>query len=176
VKGIEGSIVADYDRSLNLNVAQVLLADALDDTATLAKYTKSQYPEVSETVVAAMARRANDRKAAASAMRRAIASSGDARFLIHMWFLLAGDLRELSDHSGVIAACDEVIRPRLFNWQWASTIGDCLKWTADAAEAIGKTDEARAAWTRILSLRISAPVDDRLVRAAKAGLARLPKR
>ncbi len=169
---LDESIVADYDRSLNLNIAQAVLADALGDTPRVTRFSKSPYPEVSELAVASLARK-TDRAAAAAAVRRAIAASGDARFLIYEWYLLAGDLHASGDHAGTIAACDQVIHPRLFNWAWGTTVMPCLQWTAEAQEALGNKVLARAAWSRIVGMRNQAPASDLLLRAAKAGIARL---
>ncbi len=171
-KLIGESIVADYSRSLNLNLAETMLADALADDATLEKFAKSPYPEVSGIAIAALARKQKDFKTAIEAGRRAIAASGDGRFIIHEHFLLAGDLRASGDHAGVVATCDEVIRPRLFSWDWAARVVPCLQWAAEANEALGKRDEARTAWNRILTLRSSTPGDP-VVRDARAAIARL---
>ena len=167
---IDDSIVADYGRSLNLNVIQTLLAEALGDDTRLAALAKIPYPEVSELATAAIARARGDHATAATSTRRAIAASGDARFLIDEWWRLASDLRAEHDHAGVIAACDEVIRPRLFNWSWGATLDECLAWTADANEALGNRDAARGAWTRLVATRTAAAAGDPFVAAARAGL------
>jgi tetratricopeptide (TPR) repeat protein/TolB-like protein len=172
-KMLDGSVVPNYERSLNLQLAQVLLAEALDHPQRIEQLARSNVPEISELAHAALSRRAGDRAAAATAMRRSIAATGDARFLADQWWLLAGDLRATGDHAGVVAACDEVLRPRLaLSWAWASAAGYCLAWTAEADEALGKRDDARVAWTRLLATRTAAPADDRLVAAARAALAK----
>jgi serine/threonine protein kinase len=174
-KALPEAIVPGYEHSLNLQLGEALIADALDDTARLAELAAAPYPEVSELAHAAIARRAGDHAAAATALRASIAASGDARFMNSQWWLLARELASSGDHAGVVAACDEVIRPRLtMNWGWGAYVGPCLQLTAEADEALGKTTEVRAAWSRILSLRNAAPPSDPLVTAAKAGLARLP--
>jgi serine/threonine protein kinase len=165
---LESSIVPDYGRSLNLNLAQVLLAEARGDLKAVTRLAASEFPEVSELAKAALARASGDRAAAASAMRRSIEATGDARYLIDQWMLLAGDLRASGDRAGVIAACDEVIRPRMIAAPWGATIGRCLAWTAEAQTALGHGDAARAAWQRLLRLRTAA--NDDLVQQARAGL------
>jgi tetratricopeptide (TPR) repeat protein len=132
---IEESIVPDYGRALNLNLTQALLAEQLADRAKLAKLADSPYPEVGETAKAALARLAGDRKAASEATRRAIAATGDARYLIDLYFLLASDLHALGDRAGMAAACDEVIRARLFSWAWTATAPRCKKWLAEPTGA-----------------------------------------
>lgn len=175
-RGLNEALVSDYSRTLALAVIGVLLADALGDDVRLADLATSPYPEARELAKAAGARRAGDHAAAAHAMRRAIASAPDGRFLIHEWRLLAGDLRALGDHAGVRSACDEVLRPRKWWWGWGSSVGDCLAWSAEAAERLGRPEEARADWQRLAVLRSPAPADDRLASAARAGLARLARR
>ena len=171
---MRGATVPTYERALNPQIAAVLAAAGLGDAKRLDELAASPYPEVSEIARAAIARRRGDRAAAAAAMRRSIDATGDGRFLVDQWWLLAGDLRKLEDHAGTIAACDEVIRPRLFlTWAWGSAVGDCLVWTGEAAEALGTRDVARAAWNRLLATRTTAPASDPLVAAARAGLARI---
>jgi hypothetical protein len=70
----------------------------------------------------------------------------------------------------VIAACNEVIVPRVFTWSWASTVGPCLRWSAEAATVLGRHDDAERWWRRLASLRSEAPADDELVRVAREAL------
>ncbi|HSD88365.1 MAG TPA: protein kinase, partial [Kofleriaceae bacterium] len=176
-KALTAAIVPTFEGSLNLQLGQVMLADGLEDTVRLAELARSPYPEVSELAHAAVARRAGDHATAITSLRRSIAASGDARFLVTQWWQLARELVATSDHAGVLAACDEVIRPRLvLTWAWGSTVGDCLRWTAESHEANGSIAAARAAWERLLALRSRAPAGDPLVGAAKSALARLPQR
>ncbi|MBV8761657.1 MAG: protein kinase [Deltaproteobacteria bacterium] len=170
------SLVPGYERSLNMQLGQALLADALDDTARVTELATAPYPEVAELAHGILAHRAGDHAAAIRAFRASIAASGDARFLMSQWWLLARELAAASDHTGVVSACDEVIRPRLImNWGWGAYVSPCLQLTAEADEAVGKIGDARAAWTRIVSLRTKAPAGDPLVTSAKAALARLPQ-
>ncbi len=153
-RALDASVVPTYERSLNLQLAQAFLAERLDDDTRLAKLAAAPYAEVAQLARAAIARRAGDRAAAIAAMHASIEATGDARFLVDQWWRLAGDLRATGDHAGVVAACDEVIRPRLFlTWAWGSTVRDCLAWTADAADALGHRDDATAARTRLAALR-----------------------
>ena len=153
-RALDASVVPTYERALNLQLAQTFLAERLDDDARLAVLAAAPYPEVAQLARAAIARRAGDRTAAIAAARASIAATGDARFLVDQWWRLAGDLHASGDHAGVVAACDEVIRPRLFlTWAWGSTVRDCLAWTAEAADALGHRDEAVAARTRLAALR-----------------------
>jgi len=174
-KALDDAVVPTYERSLNLQIAQTLFAEALGNHARVEQLAKSPYPEVNQLAAAALARQKGDYKAAIAAMRNSIAATGDARFLITQWWKLASDLRKANDREGLVAACDEVIRPRLFSWAWASTVGDCLAWTGEAEEALGHKDKARAAWTRLTKLRSAAPPTDPLLAAAKTALGRLRK-
>ena len=175
-KALPDAIVPGYERSLNLQLGETLLADALDDTARLDELAKAPYPEVAGLAHGVIARRAGDHGAAIKALRASIAASGDARFMASQWWLLARELAATSDHTGVVTACDEVIRPRiLLNWGWGAYVAPCLQLTAEADEALGKIGDARAAWKRILSLRTKAPPGDALVVAARSALARLPQ-
>jgi tetratricopeptide (TPR) repeat protein len=163
-----------YERALNHQLGVVLVAAGLGDAKRLGVLAASPYPEVAELAKAAQARSHGDRAAAAAAMRASIAATGDGRFLVDQWWLLAGDLHALGDHKATIAACDEVIRPRLFlTWAWGATVGDCLAWTGEAAEALDQPDDARRAWRRLVATRSAAAADDPLLRAARAALVRL---
>ncbi|MGE5185272.1 MAG: protein kinase domain-containing protein [Acidobacteriota bacterium] len=166
---IEASVIADFGHSLNLNAIELLLADARGDRARVRSFVDSPYPEVGELAKGLVARAQGDHATAADDIRRAIATTGDARFIIDDWYLLAGELHALSDPSGVIGACDEVIRARLFSWQWGAAVAPCLVWTAEAHGALGHTDQARAAWQRLATLRSA---DDALGQKARAALAR----
>nr|HEX4316324.1 serine/threonine-protein kinase [Kofleriaceae bacterium] len=169
---IAGAMVPTYERALNPQLGLVLAAAGLGDAKRLDALAASPYPEVAELATAAIARRRGDRAAAAAAMRSSIAATGDGRFLVDQWWLLAGDLRAQHDHAGTIAACDEVIRPRLMlTWAWGAAVGDCLAWTGEAAEALGKPDVARDAWRRLAATRTLAPASDPLVAEATAKLA-----
>jgi hypothetical protein len=46
-----------------------------------------------------------------------------------------------------------------------------LRWSAEAATALGHDDDARASWQRLLALRAKAPAGDELAAAARAALA-----
>ena len=150
---LEASVIPDFGHSLNLNETQLLLAIARADHAKVATFVDSAYPEVSALAKAAVAHDHGDHATAADELRRSIASTGDARFIVDQWYLLASELRELNDPAGVVAACDEVIRPRLFSWQWGAAVEPCLAWTADANAALGHTDAAHAASQRLAALR-----------------------
>ncbi|HTR50901.1 MAG TPA: serine/threonine-protein kinase [Kofleriaceae bacterium] len=167
---LDETIVPDYGTGLNLNLGQTMLAEARGDLERVRTFVDSPFPEVAEAAKAAVARARGDRTAAAAAMRRSIDATGDGRFLIVQWARLADDLRALGDHAGVIAACDEVIRPRIFMGSWGAAVGPCLAWTAAAQDALGQRDAARATWQRLASLRPD-PVDE-LGRQARDALAK----
>jgi tetratricopeptide (TPR) repeat protein len=130
------------------------------------------FPQAVAAATAIVADTRRDARAAAQAWRQVIALDDDGRIALHARTALALDLAELGDHAGVIAACDEVITPRAFTWAWSNGVGPCLRASAEAATALGRSDEARRYWQRLLALRSRAPADDELVRAARAGLAR----
>ncbi len=150
---LDASVIPTYERGLNLQIAQIFLAERLDDEARLASLAAAPYPEVAALARAAIARRAGQHATAIEAMRTAIAATGDARFLIDEWWRLAGDLRAAGDHAAVVIACDEVLRPRLMlTWAWGSTVRDCLTWSAEAHDRLGHRDEALAARARLAGL------------------------
>ena len=66
----------------------------------------------------------------------------------------------------MISSCDEVIRPRLFQWVWGATVGRCLLWTAEAHEAQGRMAEAERAAKRLLQIRSEAGPSDALAKRA----------
>ncbi|HSD89685.1 MAG TPA: tetratricopeptide repeat protein, partial [Kofleriaceae bacterium] len=130
------------------------------------------FPQAVAAATAILADTRRDAKAAAQAWRQVIELDDDGRIALYARTALALDLAQLADHPGVIAACDEVITPRAFTWGWAKNVGPCLRASAEAATALGRSDEARRYWQRLLALRSKARNDDELVRAARAGLAR----
>ncbi len=106
------------------------------------------------------------------AWRDALAASS-ADLAITQTFRLAGALRRLGDADGVIAACDDVIRPRVFDPTWGAAVGPCLLWSGEAAVAAGRRDEAGRYFAQLVALRRRAERDDALVGAARDGLASL---
>jgi serine/threonine protein kinase len=154
----------------DLRVAQVLLAGASGDVDAVAASLDSEFPEVESIAKAFAAERKSDLDAAVKHWSEAIDYSADGRFLpIHRWQIAR--LRvTLGDHDGVLAVCKDVIEPPLFYWSWATTIGPCLRWTGDAAAALGDRRAADAAYVRLAEQRASAPSDDPLHAAALAGV------
>jgi tetratricopeptide (TPR) repeat protein/TolB-like protein len=155
----------------SIDAGVVMLARALGDTDTIEAARHSAFPQVAAVADAVVAEQRGDRSAAAAAWRRSIELNSDGRLQLIAWYEAAKNLRETHDHAGVIAACDEIISPRVFTWAWASTVGPCLQWSAEAATALGHDDDARRRWRSVLALRSAAPATDALSRAAKTALA-----
>ncbi|MGE5186764.1 MAG: protein kinase domain-containing protein [Acidobacteriota bacterium] len=158
-------------RIVGHDVGATMLAGALDDSRTLAAASRSAFPQVAATAEAIAAEQRGDPRAAITAWRRALDLNSDGRLQLLAWYALAADLRATGDRAGVIAACDEVILPRVFTWAWASTVATCLDWSAEAASALGRADDANRRWRSLLAIRTHAPADDELVHAARAALA-----
>ncbi|HSD87120.1 MAG TPA: hypothetical protein VLB44_06380, partial [Kofleriaceae bacterium] len=154
-----------------IDAGAVMIARALHDADTIETARHSAFPQVAAVADAVVAEQRGDRAAAAAAWRRSIELNSDGRLQLIAWYEAAKNLREAGDHAGVIATCDEVISPRVFTWAWASTVGPCLQWSAEAATALGRDDDARRRWRSLLTLRAAAPANDELSRAAKAALA-----
>ena len=121
---------------------------------------------------ALLAEWAKDHRRAAAAWQRAAGLAADGAFLIVEQARRADAARALGDHEQVLAACDEVVRPRRFSWAWGGAVGPCLRMSAEAAEQLGRLDEARASWQRLLALRSQGSKSDQLLRAAREGVAR----
>jgi tetratricopeptide (TPR) repeat protein len=156
---------AEPSGSLSGEAARVLLHRG--DRRAIERAQASWYPEVAAIGDALAAERNGKWPAARAAWLRATSASGDGRFLIDEWYLLAHDAHAAGDHETTIRACDEVIEPRLFQWSWGLTVGPCLVWSAEAHAARGEAAQARAAYERLLALRTRAPAGDSLVRAAR---------
>jgi len=155
-------------------VGVVLIAGAVDDRAIVEQARSSPYPEVVAVADAYVAEWAADWSGAAAAWGRAIEAAADGNFLIVEWLGAARARRAANDQAAVLVACDEVIRPRRFTWAWGGAVGPCLRWSAEAASALGRTAEAKAYWNRLLALRSAASSDDALASAARAALGTSP--
>jgi len=116
-------------------VARAFLAGARGDVPRLELIRATDQPEASAVASALLAERAGDLAAAARGWESAIAAVGNGRFLQHEYHALARVRRAAGDRAGVVAACREVLRPRLFDWGWASRVASCRAWTAEAAAA-----------------------------------------
>ncbi len=116
-------------RSIFFDVGRTLVGGAQHDVELLAEARRSSFPEVVHVADAFAAEAAGDPVAAAAAWRRAIAATADGRFLITEWFFLARALRTGGRHEEMVAACDEVVRPRVFSWAWATTAETCRRWS-----------------------------------------------
>ncbi|MBI1945802.1 MAG: protein kinase [Deltaproteobacteria bacterium] len=156
----------------NRAVARALVAGALGERAVVEQERASEFPEAAAVADAHLAEWAKDERRAVAAWTRAAGLVGDATFLIVEQGRRARAARALGDHATVLAACDEVIRPRRFTWAWGGAVGPCLQWSAEAEEALGRPADARAAWQQLRALRAQAPETDNLRRAALDGVVR----
>ncbi|HEY5946525.1 MAG TPA: hypothetical protein VIV40_13580, partial [Kofleriaceae bacterium] len=158
---------------INQVIAYALVAGALRDSAALDQVRSSEFREAVAVADGFRAESAKDWKRARDAWMRAVELAADGRFSIIERLGIARAAKNLGDQAGVVAACDEVIRPRLFTWAWGGAVGPCLRWSAEAATALGRNDEARASWNQLLALRSKAPAGDELALAARGALATL---
>ncbi len=157
-------------RFVGIDVGFVIAARALQQRAVLEEARHSAFLQVAAVADALVAEDRKDRGAAVAAWRRSLALNGEGRMQLFGWYSIARNLRDAGDHAGVLAACDEVITPRVFTWAWASTVGPCLRWSAEAATALGREQDAGRRWRSLLALRSAAPATDELARAARAAL------
>ena len=102
-----------------------------------------------------------------------MAATTDGRYLISEAWHLARSRRAAKDLEGTIAACAQVIAPRVFRWSWATTVGPCLLWTGQAQASLGKWELAKASLNRLIAMRSASPEDDPWVMDAIAQLALL---
>jgi len=159
-------------QTLGIELGRLILSRALHDGATVEAARTSTFPEVASLADAISAETHHDLGSATAAWRRVIDRDPDGRFRQFAWGALAEDLHALGDQAGVLAACDEVIAPRVWTWAWAPKVAPCLRWSAEAAAALGHPDDARKRWQRLLALRTGS--DDELARAARAALSGAP--
>jgi len=157
---------------INGALARVLVGGALGDHSTIESAHTSEFPEVAAIADAYEAEWKHDAKAAGTAWRRATTYAADGLFVVTEQMGVARAARDAGDLEAVIRECDEVIRPRRFTWAWGGSVGPCLRWTAEAATALGQREQARAAWTSLLALRSKASASDELAAAAHAALGR----
>jgi tetratricopeptide (TPR) repeat protein len=168
--GLEAARRDEPGEILQADVGLAFLGGTRGDADLEARARRDGFVEAVAVADAFAAERAGRNTEAADAWRRAIAATSDGRFLALEWYFLARMLRALGDHAETIAACREVIEPRVFGWSWAGTVGTCLVWTAEAQIARGDPAAARATYLRLLALRTRAATDDPLVAAARAAL------
>jgi tetratricopeptide (TPR) repeat protein len=158
-------------RMLEAAIARALLAGSIDDRDALARFAgDNPFPEARAVAAALLAERANRPRVAAEAWRAALAADGSGRFRIALSLRLARVLAKLGEHDAAVAACEPVIRPRLFHWSWGAAVGECLQLTAAAHRAAGRIAESQAVSRTVLAMRAGAPASDPLVVAARANL------
>src|SRR5262249_30747721 len=153
--------------SLSGEIARVLLRGRFGDREAIERAQGSRFPEVASIGDALSAEQGGRWRDAVAAWGRAINASGDGRFLVDEWYLLARQARAAGDGEAPFRACDEVIEPRAFEWSWGLAVGSCLAWSAEAQAMRGQPEKAQAAWERLLALRTRASAEDALVRAAR---------
>ena len=126
------------------------------------------YPEVLAIVRAFRAEWAGDARAAAQAWADAAAAGADGRFIPFERYREAEQRALLGERAAVVERCGEAIEPRLFAQGWAAAVGPCLVLTAEAEQALGHPERAKAAIDRFRGLRTKAPANDPLaIRLAK---------
>ncbi|HEX5057967.1 MAG TPA: serine/threonine-protein kinase, partial [Kofleriaceae bacterium] len=153
--------------NINQVVAHTLVAGTLDERTLVDAARKSEFPEVVAVANALHAEATKNLNGAADYWKQAVDTAADGNFVILEQLARARVFRKLGDHAEVLKSCDEVIRPRRFAWAWGSAIGPCLRWSAEAAAALGNRDVAIGFAKRLLALRMKAPDGDPLVKAAR---------
>ncbi|MGE0545902.1 MAG: protein kinase [Kofleriaceae bacterium] len=171
-KVLEGLPRAYEKTWIEVAVGRTLLAGIIRDQSALQTFVDTNpFPEVREVAMAALAELSGDMRGAADAWRRSIEADGFGRFRIAKSLHLARALHAVRDQAA-IAACEAVIRPRLFHWSWGAAVGECLHITAEAHRAAGRIKDSQDASRKLLELRSEAAEGDPLVTAARANLAR----
>ena len=117
-----------------LGAAAWMLQEWLRGRDTSAVYTAYPELEVRAWGTALGAEAKGDRPAAIAQLREALVvpAKGDIRMLVA--HRLARLLHETGDDAGAKAACDEVIRPRVYVNYRAVLLPDCVKWSATASQ------------------------------------------
>jgi tetratricopeptide (TPR) repeat protein/TolB-like protein len=152
---------------LSSELPRVFLAGWLGDAKLMSAAKQSEYSEVVAITEGFAAEGRRDWPTAARAWARAVDQSSDGIARLTERFFQARALREVGDHSGVIAACEEVIEPFYLMWSWGSIVGPCHAWTAQANAALGRPEAARAACDHLSELRaLAAPGDELLAMCA----------
>ncbi|MBX3271173.1 MAG: protein kinase [Sandaracinaceae bacterium] len=144
---------ASVPSDVRMAMVELLAARRTADDARVASARASLAPEVRAAAEAITAERAGEPRAAADAWARAARASADGTFLVLEHHARASALRALGEHDELVAACEEVVTPRVFAWAWAALVGPCLEWTAEAHEARGRSAPAHEARRRLATLR-----------------------
>jgi hypothetical protein len=103
--------------------------------------------------------------------QQAFALSADGQYVLVGKIRLAKALVAAKDHAGVLATCAEVLEPRIIDLTIGAGIVPCLLWSAEAAEALDKREQAIALYRRVLVIRPALSDPQRQV--ASAALRRL---
>jgi hypothetical protein len=141
---------------------QTWLEGALGNRPAIQVARSSDLPDVGAVANAFFSELTGDPAAAIQHWKRARAAAGTGRYLVAEGFFQARAARAAKDPREVIAACEEVRRPRVFSPSWSGAVGLCLLWSAEAEAALGDTKAAKESWELLLSLRQAAPATDKL--------------
>jgi hypothetical protein len=156
---------------------RALAGGILDAPELLPDRTLSRFPDGRAVERAFNARQRNDGQEEIRSWKTSISLETDGRFLVTKHYLLARAEREAGNQVGVIEACREVIQPRIFSdWGWNAVSGICLRWSAEAALALGRKAESEEYFARLLSERSRAPATDPLLRGLGGPGRELPSR
>jgi tRNA A-37 threonylcarbamoyl transferase component Bud32/tetratricopeptide (TPR) repeat protein len=131
----EGSPIGPGMREPPLGASSYILQEWLRGNDTSAVWSTYPEPEVRAWGLALAAEKAGDKAGAIAHLREALAvpSKGDTRMLLA--HRLAKLLHETGDDAGAKAACDEVIRPRVYINYRAVLLPDCVAWSGGATQA-----------------------------------------
>ena len=121
----------DLDRKMLENgLARVMMSGIVGDRDMLRACADNPFPEVRAAAAASLAALDGDHRGAAEHWRHALAADGFGRFRVAESLHLARALVAAHEHAAAVAACADVIRPRLFHWSWGLAVTECRGITA----------------------------------------------
>ena len=162
----------DNERNPRVQIVRALLAMQRKDAAALRPLTRTGHHEVDAAARGGLAMIEQRWSDAAKAFGAAAEASNDGRFILSFRRHQAQALRALDRLEAAAQACDEVVRPRKFEWSWGGLIGPCLATMMRAHEAARAPELLREAAQAILLYRSEAPKDDPLRARAREAIAR----
>ncbi len=101
--------------------------------------------------------------AALHSFGQAAKAAGDGRFIVASSYFAALAAARAAQVETALHYCDEVIRPRLFEWSWGGYVGPCLLISAEASQPA----EAKSFADRLVELRSAAGDNDVLLQSAR---------
>jgi len=146
------ALPADLRSDPRVEMLQLMVAASMPDHPWDRGALASAFGENRAMAEGIVLQRNHDHAGAAAAFERAAQASPEGRFMLNAYFVAARAHRIAGNSVGVIATCSEVIEPRLFQYAWGALVGDCLKWTAEAAAKLQDKGRAEKAGKKLRDL------------------------